>query len=231
VDAVLGETMAGRAVRVPGELQPPARGADDERGGQGEPDVVGSVIGKELAGPVKLMTVPSAVQINTDLGKPLAEKIVVVDDACPGDGPGDLAFPADFQDDGFSGGHGPGQVDRGDRPVHIIDVVRMLEGQGGLEVEPLQGRVFQDFYGIDPDPSPVLFFKMPDRVLPGGASLGHEGRGVVGESVPVKMKPERFQRIRGRVGPHQDFPAGDDLPGRIQPHVHRVVGHLRAQCI
>ena len=88
-----------------------------------DPHVVDTVVGVELGCFMELVTVPSGLFEHTDLGKPLGDEEVLIDDAGAREGPGDPRCPLDFQIDGVTRGHRLGHRNSEDGLVVLISVI------------------------------------------------------------------------------------------------------------
>ena len=223
VHVLLVIPMRRRVVGVVAPIALDARGTDRPGLGNRQVDVIDAVIGKELGPGVELVTVPALVLQDAELRKPLSDEKEIPDRAGPRVRARDVRVPLHLDCEGAVRGHRLWQRDRHHRLIVPVAVVWRKKSfrRGDVDSGSAHDRNRRDI-----DAAAIFLAAVPVyRSAEGG--LAHPGRAIVAPRVPVQMKLQVVDRLRGDVAPRDDFGSRDGPRRRIQACVDRVTGVAR----
>ena len=224
VDVLTVIPVRRRAVGILGASGPTAGGADDERGGNGDADVVHTKVRVELGGRVELVCVPAGILEHAQFRKPLGDEIEVADVARPRERARDAGGPLDIELNGFVRLDGQPERHGHHRPVQRVPVVRGDEARRGGQVARRSGWLTKA-HCADVDRAPAI--RPRGGVGASHAALAQPRRLRVAPGVPIEMELQLGRRLRADVAPADRFAAAQGARRVIEPHVDVVAGIAR----
>jgi len=203
-------------------------GSHDIGGRESDLDIISSVFGEKLGPELMLMAVPFTIEKYADLGKPLADKIEILEDSGLFDGFGHSSLEGDVQLYHRPGLNSFGKIDGEDSLVMDVVVIGMFVFKGGQKLMGVENVVGYDSNRLHLAVAPV--FLLPSDKGRNTDTLSPVEKSALGilESVPVKMEPELLDGLCGWVFPRKELFPSDQMGGRIEAHIHGIARNLFA---
>ncbi len=213
--------MRRRAVALIAAATFDAGRADDPAARNDQLDVVDAEVREKLRCGMELMAVPAGVLEDADLGKPLAEEVVVADRAGAGERPRHARGPGDLDVDRLPGRDRSGERDLRHRPIVHVPVVRCDEAHRRRHVDWRSTRA-DELQAGDIDPAPVRLRTLGQLREARERDLAHPRRPRVPPRVVIEVESEAGGRNGRGVAPGEELLAGERSARRIEAGRDRI---------